>query len=313
MLLGREQAGVVTRRQLLSSGVTEGQIRAKLVAGYWQAVHPGVYATFSGPLPPTAAVWAAVLRAGCGAAAGPHTTLWLARAVDRPPARLDVVVPAGRHVVLGETLRVLRRTNLPQTVHPVARPPRLRLEVAVLDVSGTSCRAEDVADLVVRVVQRRLSTAGRLAEELALRRGHRWRGLLAEVLADVERGVCSALERRWLRDVERAHGLPAAVLNRREDTGPGREYRDAEYVEFGVVIEMDGREAHPVEEAFRDRRRDNRVAVSGRQSLRYGWHEILQDPCGVAGEVALILRASGWKGSPHPCSPTCRLGNGDHQ
>jgi hypothetical protein len=38
----------------------------------------------------------------------------------------------------------------------------------------------------------------------------RWRAEMSRVLADIGDGVHSALEYRYVRDVERAHRLPAA-------------------------------------------------------------------------------------------------------
>ena len=44
----------------------------------------------------------------------------------------------------------------------------------------------------------------------------RWRNLLLEVLTDVVSGVESALELRYLRDVEQLHALPTGTRNEPE-------------------------------------------------------------------------------------------------
>ena len=93
-------------------------------------------------------------------------------------------------------------------------------------------------------------------------------------------------------------------MNHREVTGRGIRYRDVEY-RWGLVRELDGREAHPDHARHRDRRRDNRVTVSGRATLRYGWREVVGDPCEVAAEVAEVLRRLGWPGEARRCGPTC--------
>lgn len=284
--------------------MTPGRIRQAVSTGRWRVLADGVYATFSGPVQPDALVWAAILRAGPGAAAGPRTTLWLVGAVDRPPMTFDVVIPAKRQVRGVQPFRVLRRSGLSVAVHPTASPPRLRVEEAVLDVADELDRPDQVVDLVIRVIQRRLTTAGRLTEHLARRRAHRWRAVLAASLADAMLGVSSALEGRWVHDVQGPHGLPATVLNRPDEGG--RVYRDVDFDPWPLVVELDGRTYH-VEERFRDRRRDNRVTVTGRCTLRYGWQEIVTDPCGVAGEVAGVLQRLGWPGNPTPCSPTCTV------
>jgi Protein of unknown function (DUF559) len=295
---------VVSRPQLLAAGMTHSKIRACLAAGRWQRISPGVYATFTGPLSHRARLWAALLRAGDGAVAGPQATLWLVGVRDRPPDPLDVVVPVARRVRGAAWFVVTRRRGLSDAVHPTARPPRLRVEDAVLDACAAERRPEAVVDLVLTAVHRRLTTADRLAVRLAARSRHRWVRLLASLLSDVRLGLRSALELRWLTVVVRPHGLPTGVLNRADDTEPRRRYRDVEFVEWGLVVELDGRQAHP-DERFRDRRRDNLVTVSGRRTLRYGWQELVEDPCGVAAEVAGVLRSLGWTGTPGGCGPRC--------
>ena len=43
-----EQAGIVSRRQVLRAGLAESSIRSKVQYGRWQQVHLGVYAAFTG-------------------------------------------------------------------------------------------------------------------------------------------------------------------------------------------------------------------------------------------------------------------------
>ena len=61
------QADVVGRPQVLRAGISRNVVRRRLGAGRWQRLHRGVYATFSGPRPREAQLWAALLRAGPGA------------------------------------------------------------------------------------------------------------------------------------------------------------------------------------------------------------------------------------------------------
>ncbi|NLT55803.1 MAG: type IV toxin-antitoxin system AbiEi family antitoxin domain-containing protein [Actinomycetales bacterium] len=316
-VLAARQAGVVARAQLVAVGVSPRRIATAVSAGRWQRVLPGVYAVFTGPVPPLGRVWAAVLYAGAGAAASHGTALWLAGA-EAEPSVIHVAVPSPRHVIAQAGIRIHRSRAIPGAVHPVRRPPRVRLEDAVLDILDGETAVESVLSLVFRICQGRFTTAGRLRQALAARSRHRWRTLLTEVLAEVDGGVASPLEQRYLGAVERAHGLPRGERNHPEEVPPAlvrgaglarsrRWYRDVRYRQWGVVIELDGRGAHPGWEAFRDRLRDNVVVVAGDVPLRYGWHEIVGDPCGVAAEVAAVLVARGWTGRLVACSPNCRL------
>ncbi|GAB3264483.1 hypothetical protein GCM10027456_47400 [Kineosporia babensis] len=114
------------------------------------------------------------------------------------------------------------------------------------------------------------------------------------------------LERRYAHVVERAHGLPRGQRNLpRKDTDGRRRYRDIRYEEFLLVVELDGRTAHPPQEAFRDLRRDNVAVVEGEAVLRYGWRDVSGRPCSVAAQVSTVLTARGWNGRPRPCGPGC--------
>lgn len=110
------------------------------------------------------------------------------------------------------------------------------------------------------------------------------------------------------RVVDRRHGLPPAERNHADVSTDGRRrYRDVRYRRWGLVVELDGREAHPDDARFRDRCRDNRVVESGQVALRYGWREVAAMPCAIAGQVARVLSRLGWTGTPRPCGPRCEV------
>ena len=78
---------------------------------------------------------------------------------------------------------------------------------------------------------------------------------------------------------------------------------DGTYPDHGLVVELDGREFH---DAAQDRLRDNRTVLNlGWTTLRYGWFDVLNEPCRVANEVGFALRQRGWKGRVATC-PRCR-------
>ncbi|MGS0688188.1 hypothetical protein ACVBEQ_24020 [Nakamurella sp. GG22] len=304
------QSGIISRRQLVGLGLTPTQAKANVAAGRWRRMLPGVYATFTGPVDTIGRTWAAVLYAGSGSAVAGRSALWLWSLLDEPPDLLTIAVPETRRVRGQPGVRVERRGGLNNAAalslrHPSALPPRLRLEEALLDV--TSASTESVAlDLLLRATQRRLTTAARLRRSIEQRSRMRWRGVLIEALTDVDDGVASPLEARYRHDVERRHRLPAGVRNRPEvRPDGGRRYRDVRYREWQVIVELDGREAHPDDEAFRDLRRDNHSAAAGDMTLRYGWRDVVGDSCAVAAQVAVVLALGGWTGRPRPCSAAC--------
>ena len=131
------------------------------------------------------------------------------------------------------------------------------------------------------------------------------------LLTDVELGAHSALELRYLRDVERAHGLPRgerqSVRSAGRSENQHRAYRDVLYREFGLVVELDGRVGHVGDGRLRDLRRDNVSALRGERTLRYGWQDVTEEPCTTAFQVAGMLGRGGWPGLPSRCSRCHRL------
>jgi very-short-patch-repair endonuclease len=131
----------------------------------------------------------------------------------------------------------------------------------------------------------------------------RWRRDILAALGDVAAGCHSVLELLYVRRVERGHRLPTGVRQHRRD----RWYDDVRYEEFGVCVELDGRLAHPVDQRFRDHRRDNAATMTGARVLRYGYSDVTRRPCAVALEVVALLAAGGWRGRPRKCAATCPL------
>lgn len=141
---------------------------------------------------------------------------------------------------------------------------------------------------------------------MARRRKMRWRPDVLEALTEVADGIHSNLERRYYRDVERAHGLPGAERQVRTSQGSRSAYLDNLYVGFGVASELDGGAWHPEGERWRDLHRGNYAARSGIITLRYNWADVTVRPCQVAVEVAMVLRQRGWTGTLRACGPNCR-------
>ncbi|NED96193.1 hypothetical protein G1H11_12820 [Phytoactinopolyspora alkaliphila] len=299
------QEGVVSRRQALDRGMTRDQITWCLASRRWQRLHLGVFATFTGPVSYRARVWAAVLRVGPGAAASHQTAAYLDGMCDEPSPVIHITAPAHRHIqtrIDGVQVHYAQRLN--RTRHPTRLPPRTRIEDTVLDLVDAAAHPRAVETWVTAANQRRRTTPERIAEALGLRKKIRWRPLLESMLGDVAEGAESPLELRHLRRVERAHGLPSGVRQRRV-AGQRVIWIDVDYDEFMLRVELDGRLGHDGEGRFRDRHRDNAGTVHGRATLRYGHADVFGDPCGVAAEQAKVLAARGWTERARTCGTNC--------
>jgi very-short-patch-repair endonuclease len=303
-VLARFQRGILTAAQARDDGMSKDSIRSRLRSGRWQQLHHGVYATFTGEVDRGAMLWAAVLRAGPGAALSHSTAAELYGLIDRPSALLHLTIPGDRRMVRipGAVIHHSARAELAR--HPALTPPRTRLEETVIDLTQLATTAQEACDWVSRAVGRRLTTQRKLAAALDQRQRLRWRADLSEVLTASWTGVHSALENLYLRQVERRHRLPRGSRQVRVMRGTRSEYRDVLYEDYSLVVELDGRAAHPGDARWRDILRDNATIADGLCTLRYGWIDVSQRPCLVAAQVVQVLRLRG-PVSAQPCSPGC--------
>jgi hypothetical protein len=300
-VLAEAQSGVVSRKQLLSAGLTQAAVDWQLNRDRWRSLHTGVYALFTGDPSREAILWAAVLRAGPGALLSHHTAAELHGLVDQPGRLVHVTVPATRRVRPAPGLLIHTSLRAEYARHPSLLPPRTRIEETVLDLVELAGTFDDACGWVTRACGRRRTTEQRLAEAMTLRAKARWRDALTPLLTDPAGGVHSVLEFRYYRDVERAHGLPAAVRQARVVSGRRTRYRDVLYDTYLLVVELDGQLAHRNEDRWRDIRRDNAAAAVGCTTLRYGWSDVTSYPCRTAAEVAQALTQRGWPGHLTPC------------
>jgi hypothetical protein len=301
------QAWVVTTRQAAEAGLGRGAVLWRRQSGRWQRLYRGVYATFSGQPARDAVLWAAVLYAGPDALLSHQTAAEVASLIDKPSQLVHVTVPAERRVSRAPGIVVHRSAHAIDRLHPVRLPPQTRVEETVLDLVDQAGSLDDAADWVTRALGRRLTTQDRLRAALAQRARLRWRRELTELLSPDLAGLMSVLERRYQRDVERRHGLPAGARQVRARRGDRTEYRDVLYEEYATCVELDGRLAHPSEQRWRDVRRDNAVAADGGVTLRYGWLDVTTSSCQTAAEVDRALRSRGFPGG-RPCGPACPVG-----
>ena len=314
------QAGVVARWQALTYGLSESAISRHLRSQRWQAVSPGIYATFSGLLTRPAELWAALLSASQGRFAGcrepptgpdavlsHETATELHDLADQPDRLIHVTIPNGRRSprpVAG--IRVHISTRLHEARHPDLSPPRTRLEETAIDLTQTARSLDDAINWLSMACGRRLTTAARLADLIHSRKKLRWRCELLAALGDAATGDHSLLELRYHRKVEWAHRLPKGIRQKRRELDRRVEYDDVTYPEWGVIVHLDGH-THRYAARFRDMRRDNAAVIRGAAPLRYGWADVDERPCEVAAQVVLVLARNGWPGQPRRCGPGCSL------
>ncbi|MGH3245147.1 MAG: type IV toxin-antitoxin system AbiEi family antitoxin domain-containing protein [Trebonia sp.] len=303
-----EQAGVVSRRQVLAAGVSRSTITSKVKHGLWQQLHLGVYAAFTGEIRWEARLWAAVLYAGPGALLSHETAAVVLGLTDRRSPVIQVTIPASRRVRPPRGVAIhLSSYEYPRWRPRRGVPPHTSCADTIIDLVAAADNLDDVVGWVSRGIARNLIGEGQLKAAAAARRRFRWRDQIDEVIERVAGGSHFPLEFRYDRDVERAHGLPTAARQARfVKPGGTSGFRDRCYEKYGLIVELDGQQFHQREQRGRDRVRDNEAAATTGATLRYGWVEVDRTPCETAGQVHRALRLRGYPGPMRPCSATCR-------
>lgn len=305
-----DQGGVLGVAQALDLGMAADGLRGQVRCGRWQQVHRGVYAAFNGTPTRQSELWAALLRAGPDAVLSHQSAAELHGLLDDRCPVIHVTVPhesnpARRGAIPGV---VVHRSRLSaQARHPALTPPRTRVEETVLDLIECSKTFDEAYDWICRAIGSRRTTAARLRTTLDARPRFRWRQDIEVALGYAKNGVLSLLELRYVRGVERPHGLPSAKRQARIRDHTGSRYLDNLYEEYRVCIELDGAAAHPAHEQWRDKRRDRRNLVEeGIVTARFGFVDLrdARKQCDTAAEVATLLSDRG-PSVGHPCSVGC--------
>jgi hypothetical protein len=304
----KEQNDAIARRQAASTGLATETLRNKNRSGRWQRPYRGVYLAFSGDPGREAALSAALLRAGPGATLSHQTAAERHGLIDQPSSLIHITVPVTRRPARWANIPgvvVHRSTRIAETRHPAMLPPCTRVEDTVLDLIEAARTFEDAYAWLCHAVGRRKTTAERIVEAMRKRKKMRWRADIGASLGDVAGGILSFLERRYVYGVERPHGLPTARRQPRVRQRTGNKYLDNLYEAYGVCVELDGTAAHPADEQWRDKRRDNWNLVHlNVVTLRFGLPDLTDRVCETARDVATRLAQAGWPG-PFRLCPRC--------
>jgi predicted transcriptional regulator of viral defense system len=309
-LLIHNQEGIVRRPQLIEAGMSASAIQRQLASGKWRRLGDGVYATFTGKSTRDAKLWTVALLAGPGAllshetaaelhgfAEGVSQKIHVSVRVDRDPGRTFPI----RGVVI-HRCRALR----PDRIQAPWIVPRTGVEDTVLDLVNVAKSFDTAYAWICRGTADSLTIPSSLRKAMTSRPRLRWRTWLAEALADAESGINSALERRYVRDVERSHGLPPALRQARQHTDDKIMYLDNLYEDYQLCVELDGVTYHSRANRWKDIDRDNaNIAATNTRTMRFGWVASTGKRCWTAQMVANALRQNGWRGTPHPCRPGC--------
>lgn len=283
-VLAEAQEGVLSRTQLLASGVSSARIGRWVARGWLLRLHPGVYALGHRAISPRGMKLAALLYAGDLSALSHRTGLHHWELINEAPPVIHLSVPVQRPNVRGiltHTPRVVLATEHDGLrVTTVAR--------TLMDSSPSTPDWELRKALAEAEYQSLLD-----AEDLrrVMGRGHpgsaRLRRAIERHMPELARTL-SPLEDRFFFLCER-HCIPLPEPNVR--IGPF--VVDALWLAERLIVELDGAAAHSSpDQRRRDEARAEHLRKLGYTLLRFTWHDVVRTPGAVATAVRSALQAA---------------------
>jgi len=283
--LAQSQHGVFSGAQLMSLGITRGELDWRVRVGRLHRLHRGVYSLTPPVLVrPHGRLEAAVLALGPESAISMRSAAALLGLLSYQPATPQVTVRRhggklsrpGIEVHVSSTLRIDRDVARVDGI-PVTTVARTFLDLACIFDGEQMLRLLD-------------SAAGAyLLNPIALReqikhagaRG-RQRASLPRMLDlyEIGRGIDWDRIQRYFGALVRKYGLPAPEAQVWIDLEDGEQPIRPDFLwrNARLIVETDGWGAHSGRRAFeRDRRRDQRAAAAGFQTLRVTWRQIVVD------------------------------------
>jgi very-short-patch-repair endonuclease len=299
LALAREQADVVSRRQLYVRGVTRSEVRAHVRARRWRRVGRHAIAVHCGPLPPESQWWAALLEGGPRAFLDGASALVASGMRGFTPRTIRVSVPKGARIQRrrrpGVDLRETRRWRADDVV--VHGIPRTRPAVAAVRAALWASSDREAALVLAMTVQQGLCRVEDIAEAMLQVRRDKRRPFIHGVLLDLGGGVRSLGELDMVRGC-RARGLPEPDLQVVRRTSAGSYYLDARWRRWGVVVEVDGIQHAWVGNLVADAIRHNAIATSADVVLRLPVLGLRLCPDAFFEQIAKALAMRGWRERP---------------
>lgn len=289
--LADRQHGVVSRRQLLASGVTATMVETRLRRRQLVPLHRGVYAVGHRRLTERGFWMAAVLAAGPGAALSHRDAAALHGILLSDRSRIEVTTP--RRTASTDRLDVYDRRELTaDDVEVTAGIDVTTVERTLVDLAAV-VPAYRLRKALAEAERMRLADRHRLAAamERARTRHDGGHAALSAALAELRRHglqrTRSDAEDLFL-DLVIEHRLARPRMNL---VLHGDEV-DAVWRAERVAVEVDGGAYHwtPAARA-RDREKANRLAARGWRLLRFDWWDVSEPP--RRARVAAALRAAG--------------------
>ena len=287
------QAGLITRRQLVAAGISRWTVADRVAAERWQNLAPTVVGTFTGELTEKQRRWLALLHAGDDALLSGLTAAEEAGLRNWKRAEVHVLVPysSGKVASLEGVTYSRTRRSLIDMRRPGARPPRCKLEPAILMFAASDRSTRTAQGVLAASVQQGLTTPTQLMDWIDRLAPLKRATTLRRALKDIEGGVQSVGEQD-VRRMCRRFGLPTPLrqVRRRDSSGRSR-FTDCEWrlaSGHAIVLEVDGAFHMAVEHWEDDIARQRALSALDRTIVRCTARELRDTPERVARDLKLL-------------------------
>lgn len=272
--ISSSQAGVITREQLRSTGLTDARIATLVDTRILVRERRRQYVVAGSPRTRDTEFWLALLRTQ-GIMRG-RTAAYVWGMLREPPDEIDVCVPLRSSPRRQPGVR-LRRSDLSFREHTTRHGYSLttRLSTA-LDVISDLPEA-DALEFADRAAQQGWITERTVQRRLAFRRkGNRRLKAVIDKLVPGAHSDAERLAHRLMRDARIGGWEPNHPLL---DAGMLVAIIDVAFVALRIAVEIDGFAYHRDSDQFqRDRSRQNTLVAGGWMVLRFTWRDLIERP-----------------------------------
>lgn len=278
------QDGVVTHAQALACGIAAQTVQRRVRSGAWLRLLPGVYLVGGHPETDTVRVRAATMWLGKTAAVSGAAAAWWHRMLPDLAEEIELTVPRAHAPRPRPGIRLRRRTLANADLVGIRD---VWLTAKPLTALETAAAVPDGSVFLDRALQRHVRFEP-VYRAYCRNLGARGSARIGELLVGAADRADSAAERLLVK-ILRAAGLQGWV----HDHPFGPYLVDFAFPAARLAVEVDGWAWHMDVERFRaDRHKGNALTRAGWDLLRFTWHDLVNRPEYVIGEIRAALAAA---------------------
>lgn len=288
MDVASRQAGAISAGQLLSVGLTRGQVRGHVRAGLLRRAGQGLYVLAGQQQDWRCRLWLALLGAGPSGFACRRSAAALWGFDGVPEEFVEVAVPRGHHPRGSKIVRLTRiQPGEVTTIEsiPVTSPGRTLIDLGAVVAAPLveRCLESALRQELVAIGDLDVVPSSRTPGSSVLR------AILAQRPEDAPPTESDA-ETLFLL-IARSMGLPEPMRQVAVER-QGKPYRlDFAWPQILLAIEIDGASVHGPDHLGADLRRQNHILLRGWTILRFTWAMVAFDEHLVRRDLAAAWRA----------------------